>query len=75
MADRKPITIFAIGDRVAYTGKKPRYVGCVGTITKVKPDGCHVQFDDDPVLTSGGVKTSLIALKELSRISSSTEAD
>jgi hypothetical protein len=52
-------------DRVAYVGARPRYLGGVGTVFKVKADGCHVQFDDDPVLASGGVKTSLISLKEL----------
>jgi hypothetical protein len=64
-------TIFAPGDRVAYIGARLRYLGGVGTVCKVKPDGCHVQFDDDPVLASGGVKTSLISLKELRPVMSS----
>lgn len=58
-------TLFTPGDRVAYIGAKTRYLGRLGTVCKVKADGCHVQFDDDPVLASGGVKTSLISLKEL----------
>jgi hypothetical protein len=58
-------TIFTPGDRVVYIGARPRYLGGVGTVFKVKSDGCHVQFDDDPVLAGGGVKTSLISLKEL----------
>jgi hypothetical protein len=64
-------TIFTPGDRVMYTGSKARYLNGVGTVFKVKTDGCHVQFDDDPVLASGGVKTSLISFKELRPATSS----
>jgi hypothetical protein len=62
--------IFTPGDRVTYTGSKSRYLGGVGTVCKVKADACHVQFDNDPVLASGGVKTSLISFKELRRATS-----
>jgi hypothetical protein len=63
------IESFAVGDRVVYVGSKKRYLQRVGTVFKIKPDGCHVQFDDDPVLASGGVKTCKLQLSDLQVIS------
>jgi ribosomal protein L21E len=60
---------FAVGDRVAYIGSKTSYSGRVGNIWKIKMDAYNVQFDDDPLLITGDVKTYLITSKDLRRIS------
>ena len=62
---KTPVALFAVGDMVAYNGHKPRYFGKVGLVSKVKLDGCHVQFFDDPLMSNGGPKTFKLAFKDL----------
>jgi hypothetical protein len=60
-----PVAPFAIGDLVAYNGRKSRYLGKVGLVYKVKVDACHVQFFDEPVMPDGGLKVFQLSFKDL----------
>jgi hypothetical protein len=62
---KPPVAPFAIGDLVAYNGRKPRYLGKVGLVYKVERDACNVQFFDDPLMPNGGAKTFKFAFKDI----------